>query len=165
MNMIYELSDRDVSQHIDITLELANMARDELKHAKLFSNRVEELGGNPDLREYDPTPEQLELFHRVYDRDDIVALAAGQQMGTERFVPIIFQALIDYDIVDDRTKEVLHSADLDEPNHLNIGRRIVVEFADNKATQELAREASRDACEATYAVYGLDYEETEPTVA
>lgn len=158
MNMVYEMSGRDVSQHINIVLELANMARDELKHAKLFSNRIEELGGNPDLREYDPTNEQLELFHRVYDRDDIVAVAAGQQMGTERFVPIIFQALIDYDIVDDRTKEVLHSADLDEPNHLNVGRRIVVEFGDNEEIQELAREVNRQTCEAMYAVYGMDYE-------
>lgn len=158
MNRVYELNGRDVSQDIDIVIELANMARDELKHAKLFSNRIEELGGNPDIREYEPTEEQLELFHRVYDRDDIVALAAGQQMGTERFVPVIFQALIDYDVVDDRTKEVLHSADLDEPNHHNVGRKIVLRFGDDEETQEKAIRANQDAIEAMYGIYGLEYE-------
>jgi pyrroloquinoline quinone (PQQ) biosynthesis protein C len=158
MHRVYELNDRDVSQDIDIVIELANMARDELKHAKLFSNRIEELGGNPDIREYEPTEEQLELFHRVYDRDDIVALAAGQQMGTERFVPVIFQALIDYDVVDDRTKEVLHSADLDEPNHHNVGRKIVLRFGDDEERREKAIQANQEAIEAMYRIYGLEYE-------
>lgn len=158
MNVLYEMNDRDVSRDIDIVIELANMARDELKHAKLFSNRVEELGGNPDIREYTPTEAQVEMFHTVYDHDGIVPLAACQQMGIERFVPIIFQALIDHDVVDDRTKEVLHSADIDEPNHLNVGRKIVLRFATDEAVQERAIEANRKAIDAMYAIYGLDYD-------
>lgn len=158
MNLVYELNHRDVSRDMDLVIELANMARDELKHAKLFSNRIEELGGNPDLRDYDPTEEQVELFHRVYDRDDIVALAAGQQMGIERFVPIIFQALVDFDVVDDRTKEVLHSADLDEPNHLNVGRKLVLRFGDDDESQRKAIRANEEAIEAMYAIYGLEYD-------
>ncbi|MFC4549892.1 MULTISPECIES: ferritin-like domain-containing protein [Halorussus] len=158
MNEVYERNDRDVSRDIDIVIELANMARDELKHAKLFSNRIEELGGNPDIRDYTPTEAQVEMFHRVYDHDDLVSLAACQQMGIERFVPIIFQALVDHDVVDDRTKEVLHSADLDEPNHLNVGRKIILRFADDEEVQRRADEANSAAIEAMYDIYGLEYD-------
>lgn len=158
MNKVYERNDRDVSQDIDIVIELANMARDELKHAKLFSNRIEELGGNPDIRDYTPTDEQVEMFHQVYDHDDLVCLAACQQMGIERFVPVIFQALVDHDVVDDRTKEVLHSADLDEPNHLNVGRKIVLRFGTQEDVQQRAIAANSDAIEAMFDIYGVDYD-------
>lgn len=158
MNYVYETNDGDVTQNVDIVMELANMARDELKHAKLFANRIEELGGNPDLQDYNPMPEQVDLFHTVYDRDGVVAVAAGQQMGVERFVPVLFQALIDYDVVDDRTKEVLHSADVDEPNHLNVGRKIVLKFANDEETRERARRANRESIEGMYRIYGREYE-------
>lgn len=158
MNMIYEMNDRDVTEDMDLIIELANMARDELKHAKLFSNRIEELGGDPDIREYEPTDEQLDLFHRVYDHDDVVSIVACQQVGIERFVPILFQALIDNDVVDERTKEVLHSADIDEPNHLNVGRKILLRFATDEETQQRAEEANRRACEGMYDIYGIEYE-------
>lgn len=158
MNLVYEANDGDITQDMDIVIELANMARDELKHAKLFSNRIEELGGNPDIQDYEPTEKQVDLFQHVYEQDSLVGLAACQQVGIERFVPILFQALIDHDLVDDRTKEVLHSADLDEPNHLNVGRKIVLRYATDKETQEHARKVNQKACKGMYDIYGVEYE-------
>ncbi|SEW30885.1 ferritin-like domain-containing protein [Natrinema salifodinae] len=158
MNRLYELNDGDVTADIDIVVELANMARDELKHAKLFSNRIEELGGEPDLRKYEPTDEQVEMFHTVYDHENPVLLAACQQVGIERFVPKLFQALVDNDVVDDRTKEVLHSADLDEPNHLNVGRKILLRYATNEEIQQRVMEVNRAACKSMYDLYGVEYE-------
>lgn len=161
MNRVYERNDRDVAEDIDIVIELANMARDELKHAKLFANRIEELGGNPDLQDYKPTEAQTDLFHRVFDHDDLVKLAACQQVGVERFVPILFEAIIDNDVVDERTQEVLYSADLDEPNHLNVGRKILLRYATDEETQQAAEAANRHACAGMYNVYGVDYEAVE----
>ncbi len=159
MHQLFQMHDGNVEEILDFSQELVNMIRDELKHSKMFQNRIEELGAEPDLGAYDPsvTPSVLELCEHTFNQPHPACVAAAQQLGGEEFVVPFYQAMIDYDVVDERTQEMLHTQTLDEPNHHNIGRKILVRYATDEETQRRALEANKKANELMYKHFGLEY--------
>lgn len=157
---IYE-NEESFADDLDILIGLADMIRDEIKHSKLFSRRVEELGGNPNLLSYDPPEEALFLFERTIDFDHPVGLAASLQCSGEPTLAVIYDTIIGNDLVDQRTKDVMYQAKVDEGNHINVGKKIVAKYATDEETQEYVEEVIDQKFEALYEFHGIQMEPIE----
>lgn len=148
-----------------LTCRLADQIRDEVKHAKVFSRRLEELGGNPDITESNPTPEQVAMFEMMVEPDEIHEVAALCQMSTETMLSQVFTVYLENEIADKRTLEVIRQAEVDEGNHINNGKQIITEFADTPEKMRQVEELTERGAEAMYAIYGREYEPAERIVA
>lgn len=154
MSMMYDGADEINHENIDIMLGLGDQIRDEVKHSKLFSRRVEELGGDPNLLHYEPTKEDLFLLERTADWDDPVSIVTALNCAGEPALAEAFKAIMEKDIVDPRTKDVIHKAKIDEGNHINLGKKILARQATDEETQQRVREVVDAKFEAAYAFHG-----------
>lgn len=154
MSMLYDGAHDIDEENVDIMLGLGDQIRDEVKHSKLFSRRVEELGGDPNLTHYRPTDEDLFLLERTADWDDPVSIVTALNCAGEPALAEAFKAIMEKDIVDPRTKDVIHKAKIDEGNHINLGKKILERFATDDETQERVLEVVDAKFEAAYAFHG-----------
>lgn len=157
MSYIFE-SEGDFTEDLSIIIGLGDMIRDEIKHSKLFSRRVEELGGNPNILTYEPPEAAIFLFERTIDYDHPVELAASLQCAGEPTLAQIFETIIENDLVDQRTKNVMYQTKVDEGNHINIGKKIVEKYATDAETQARVQEVVDEKFEALYDFHGIQME-------
>lgn len=150
--------------NLDLFLMLSDQIRDEVKHSKLFSRRLEELGGNPNILDFEPTPEQERMLELMVDHDNIVGPAATLQISSEPMLARIMSGIIENDVVDRRSQEVFRQSELDEGNHINTGKKIIERFATEEADQRFAERLGDEFATVLFDIYGLEYEPTESVV-
>jgi len=155
--------------NLDLFVRLADQIRDEVKHSKLFSRRIEELGGNPNILEFEATEEQWETLEIMTDHDHIVGPAAAIQVSSESILARIMTTIIENDVVDRRTREVFRQSEIDEGNHINNGKVILTRFADDPETKRYAEDVGDSFVEIIHDIYRVPYEPvdriTEPAAA
>lgn len=154
----------EFENNLDLFLMLADQMRDEVKHSKLFSRRIEELGGDPNILEFEPTPGQEKMLELMIDHDDIVGPAATLQLASEPMLARIMTGIIANDAVDRRSQEVFRQSELDEGNHINTGKKIFERFATDEADYRLAERLGDEFARALFEIYGLEYEPAEMVV-
>lgn len=154
MYMMYDGAHEIDVENMDIMLGLGDQIRDEVKHSKLFSRRVEELGGDPNVIHYEPTEEDLFLLERTADWDEPIEIITALNCAGEPALAEAFKAIMEKDIVDPRTKDVIHKAKIDEGNHINLGKKMLGRFATDDETQERVWEIVDAKFEAAYAFHG-----------
>lgn len=150
-----------LDDNLDLFLRLSDQIRDEVKHSKLFSRRIEELGGNPNILEFQPTPGQERMLELMIDHDTILGPAATLQISSEPMLACIMRGVIDNDVVDRRTQEVFRQSELDEGNHINNGKTIVERFAKDLADQQYVERYGDEFATVLFDIYGLEYEPAE----
>lgn len=153
MNLLYEEGTENIDKDLDIILALADQVRDEVKHSKLFSRRVEEVGGNPNIMEYEPRDGQVDLFRATNEYDDVVSLAAALQLTAEPLLATFFTTIIQNEVVDRRSRQIIHQAEVDEGNHINTGRMIIERYATDEESKERAWDAHEAVVDAMYDIY------------
>lgn len=151
-------------ENLDLFLMLSDQIRDEVKHSKLFSRRIEELGGNPNILEFEPTSGQEKMLKLMLDHDDIIGPAAALQLTSEPLLARIMTGVIDNDAVDRRSQEVFRQSELDEGNHINTGKKIFERFAADEADHRFAERLGDEFTATLFDIYGLEYEPTEMVV-
>lgn len=154
MSMLYDGAHDIDPANVDIMLGLGDQIRDEVKHSKLFSRRVEELGGDPNVIHYEPTEEDLFLLERTADWDEPIEIVTALNCAGEPALAEAFKAIMEKDIVDPRTKDVIHKAKIDEGNHINLGKKILERYATDDETQERVWEIVDLKFEAAYEFHG-----------
>ncbi|WP_332900282.1 MULTISPECIES: ferritin-like domain-containing protein [unclassified Haladaptatus] len=154
MSMLYDGARNLDQTDADVLLGLGDQIRDEVKHSKLFSRRVEELGGDPNLTHYQPTEEDLFLLERTADWDDPLSIITALNCAGEPALAEAFKAIMEKDIVDPRTRDVIHKAKIDEGNHINLGKKILARYAVDDETQARVWEIVDAKFEAAYAFHG-----------
>jgi uncharacterized ferritin-like protein (DUF455 family) len=129
---------------LDVKLALARQAGDEAKHYRLIEDRLAALDvptGSVDPLADGYTP----LFHYLAALESTVERVAAGQFTRESIALIRNQAFIDYcdsqgdSATADLYREIIQP---DEAHHHELGRKLLLQYADTPERQEAARRAA-----------------------
>lgn len=148
--------DGGIASEPDLILGLSDQIRDEVKHSKLFSRRLEELGADPNILAYEPSEVQEEVFQAMMEPESITAIAGALQATGEPLLANLMTTMQEKDAVDDRTQQYLHKAEIDEGNHINFGKKILARFATDDESQRAAEAAGNAVYRGIRKMYRLD---------
>ena len=96
---------------------------------------MKELGGNGDLRTYQPSDQDMHLYHVTYDFDDPIEIAASLQCSGEVLVGYALVALAER--VDEQTSELIRQEVIpEEASHIANGRLILKTYATTSTQQQ-----------------------------
>jgi len=121
---------------VDLTRLLATQIVDEMRHSAIFSQRVQELGGDGEFLHYQPTEEDWQLYSATVNFDDPAELVtslncSGEVVLQQTFMRITERTKGQPGVVDDVTAEIIEREMLyDEDN-------TVLPLVDEKTAQEL----------------------------
>lgn len=98
--------------HIDLKHLLATQIVDEMRHSSVFSARTKALGGDGELVNYEPTPEDWQLIKATLDFDDPAELVAslnctGEVILQQTFMRITERRVGQPAVVDDETADII----------------------------------------------------------
>ncbi len=140
-------------QDVNIKLRLTRQILEEYKHYQVFSRRVKELGGNGDLRTYQPSDQDMHLYHVTYDFDDPIEIAASLQCSGEVLVGYALVALAER--VDEQTGELIRQEVIpEEASHIANGRLILETYATTSEQQQRVEAIIDRKFKALYSAHG-----------
>ena len=137
------------TQELDVKLALARQVGDEAKHYWLIADRLRELGFdarsfNPLANGYGPLFQYLETLQSTIER-----VAAGQ-FTREAIAIVKNRQFIEFcEAAGDEVTARLYRETIepDERHHHELGRRLLLRYAETPGAQEAARRASRRTLE------------------
>lgn len=99
-------------EHLPIKRLLASQIVDEMRHSSVFSGRVDALGGDGELTNYEPTPEDWKLVKATLGFDHPAELVTslnctGEVILQQTFMRIVERKVGQPGIVDDETAELM----------------------------------------------------------
>ena len=110
------------TDHIAVRYLLGTQMVDEMRHSDTFKARIQALGGDGELANYEPTPEDIRLVEATLDFDDPAELVTslnctGEVILQQTFIRIterkLGSAIVDDDTADILEKEVIYDEDPD----------------------------------------------------
>lgn len=130
-----------------LRLRLAQQVIDEVKHQRVFTRWVSELGGDTRLEAYSPEPFAWELYWATYNFDTALEIAASLQCTGE---PILFlhlcgkldpkESISSQLLPEDLRKDMANEVIIEEPRHVQNGRILISKYANTPAARRLALE-------------------------
>ena len=150
----------------DLKMFMSNQIVDEWKHSRIFSKRVIALGGDGSLMNYQPPPEDLQVFYSTYNHDHPAYIATALNCCGEVVLQIRYRVLTDprsplvetetahlirekilkeddYSlgaVIDDTTSSLVRKEVIpDEGVHIRFGRMILERYATTEAVQDACR--------------------------
>lgn len=131
LHLLYEKGDPYFDDR-DLVVGLLNQIRDEVKHAKTFSNLSEQFGVPCDLVSMNPENHErlIEQTRAAVEWDEPHYVASGFQCSTEIMAAFMIQNMADYlepEYPDIAT--VLRDIASDEGDHVHCGRLLIKRFA------------------------------------
>lgn len=144
LHLVYEQGE-PYRRDRDLVVGLLKQIRDEVKHARVFSNLAERFGVESDLVTWEPPHYDLlvEQTRAAVEHDRPQYISAGFQCSTEIMAAFMIGNLADYlepDYADIAT--TLRDVVADEGDHVHVGRLVAERFAtsdDFDAMEEIAR--------------------------
>lgn len=152
LHLVYEQGE-PYRRDRDLVVGLLKQIRDEVKHARVFSNLAEGFGAESDLVSWEPPhyDRLVEQTRAAVEHDRPQYISAGFQCSTEIMAAFMIENMADYlepDYPD--VAATLRDVAADEGDHVHVGRLVAKRFAapdDYDAMEAIARR-KYDAAEA-----------------
>jgi bacterioferritin (cytochrome b1) len=125
-----------------VFIHLLKQIEDEAKHARMLSQRIWQLGGNPEevFERADPSVKE---YWSEYDGKDPIEIGAMMQCGSERMASFRVAKEIDY--YDDETAKIYEDViDPEEQFHAKIGVAMLRRLCTDRERQLKALQGSRN---------------------
>lgn len=143
VHLIYEKGDPYYGDR-DLIAGLLKQVRDEVKHARVFSNYAEQFGHEADLVNWTPDHYEplVEQCRAAVEWDEPHYIAAGFQCSTEIMAAFMITNLANY--IEPEYPNVarsLRDIAMDEGDHVHVGSKTMARFAsegDAKKMEEIA---------------------------
>jgi hypothetical protein len=116
---------------------LAEASNEELGHARLLIQQLQERGADPFA--YGPPPEQLALFHTMERLESTVERLAAFQLAGEAVAAHLIRRCLESATVPEWVKEPYHRIIEDESEHGSAPTRFLEKYAVSLETQRLVR--------------------------
>ncbi len=131
-------------QELDVKLALARQCGDEAKHYRLVQERLQQMG--VDTRDHDPRlGGYTAMFEYLKSLPTTVERVAAGQFTRERLAMVRNEVFTEYCVArgDEVTAKLYRETiNPDEAHHHELGRRLLLRYADTPEKQELARRAA-----------------------
>ncbi|MFQ5912007.1 MAG: hypothetical protein ACE5JS_02375 [Nitrospinota bacterium] len=125
------IPDTETNLKILITRQLC----EEFLHYKVLSDRLEEMGANGDLSDYEPLQEDLDMYRLTYEYQTPWEIAASLQVFGETILITSQRWMIE--VLDPRSAEIMRDEILvHEGSHVRNGRLVLERYA---TTEEIQR--------------------------
>lgn len=140
-----------------LRIRMAQQIIDEVKHQRVFTRWVSELGEDARLESYSPEDYAWELYWATYNFDSALDIAASLQCSGEPVLVLhlagklepkdsVTGGLLPAELRQDMANEVI----LEEPRHISIGRDIIARDADTPAARRRVLEVQNLKLKAFY---------------
>lgn len=134
-----ELEGCDDSQ---VFIHLLKQIEDESKHARMLSQRIWQLDGNPE-KVFERADESVKDYWAEYDGKDPIEIGAMMQCGSERMAS--FRVAKETDYYDDETATIYEDViDPEEQFHAKIGVAMLRRLCRDRESQLKALQGSRN---------------------
>lgn len=139
------LDDIDRAEDPQVFIHLLKQVEDEAKHARMLSQRLWNLGGNPE-EVFERASESTKEFWERFEGYDAVEMAVLLQCGAERMAQHRHPKELEF--YDDETAEIYKNVIVPEEKfHAKIGTNIIRKMCTDKETQRKALRTSREGRE------------------
>lgn len=113
---------------LEMKVRLAQHAAEELLHYQVLAELIAELGGDPDITHYEPTEEDLALYHQTNGPPTLLGITGAFQVSAEVILIEVLKSLIR--ILDKRMGEIVRDKVLaHEGSHVRNGRLLLERYA------------------------------------
>lgn len=139
------LDDLDASDDPQVFIHLLKQIEDEAKHARMLSQRLWNLGGDP-TKVFERANESTREFWEMFDGLDVIEMAVMLQCGAERMAQHRHEKELHF--YDDETSEIYKSViSPEEKFHAKIGMNLIRKLCTDRETQLNALQKSREGRE------------------
>lgn len=130
----------------DIVVGLTKQLKDEIKHARIFSNYAAQFGAPADMTTWTPEhyASNVEMCRAATEYEAPHLVAAGFQCSTEIKAALEIRRMADYlEPVYPNMADTLRTVAADEGDHVHVGQLIIERFASPEDVPEMRRVAER----------------------
>jgi 1,2-phenylacetyl-CoA epoxidase catalytic subunit len=124
---------------LDVKTTMAESAHEEMTHAGLLSQRIQELGRDP--FDYKPLPAQVAMFNAIEGLRDTCERIAGFSLAGETVANYLIQKCLKSPSVPDWIKQPYRRITEDEEGHGSVPQQFLKRYATTDERQERARRA------------------------
>lgn len=128
----------------DIVVGLTKQLKDEIKHARVFSNFAEQFGAPADMTTWMPDhyEKNVTMCRAAVEYEKPHLVAAGFQCSTEIKAALEIGNMADYlEGTYSNMAETLRTIVSDEGDHVHVGRKIIERFAESEDVEEMRQVA------------------------
>lgn len=137
----------DEAENSQVFIHLMKQIEDEAKHARMLSQRLDGLGGDPQ-RVFERADEATKEFWQLFDDLDVIETAVVLQAGAERMAQHRHEKELKF--YDEETAEIYKSViSPEEKFHAKIGVNLLQKLCTTAESQKRAVEMSREGRELT----------------
>jgi rubrerythrin len=123
----------------EVKAALAESAHEEMIHARLLSNRIQELGAEP--FDYRPLPAQIAMFNAIEGLSDTCQRVAGFSLAGEAVATYLTQKCLRAENVPEWIKQPYRRITEDEEGHGSMPQAVLKRYATTGEKQDSARRA------------------------
>jgi bacterioferritin (cytochrome b1) len=123
----------------EVKAALAESAHEEMIHAGLLSNRIQELGAEP--FDYRPLPAQIAMFNAIEGLSDTCQRVAGFSLAGEAVATYLTQKCLLAENVPEWIKQPYRRITEDEEGHGSMPQAVLKRYATTDEKQDPARRA------------------------
>lgn len=143
-------------EDVDLRWMLTEHLYEEYKHAKVFSEILEELGEDGDITHIQPSPEDIHLLHSTLQYDDALDIAAAFQVTGEVVLIEILKHLTTL-VEPCFAKRIEEEVLVDEGKHVKNGRKLLERYCTTEEQQRRVVAISEKTFEEICACYEVDF--------
>lgn len=128
----------------DIVVGLTKQLKDEIKHARVFSNFAEQFDASADMTTWTPDyyEKNVDMCRAAVEYEKPHLVAAGFQCSTEIKAALEINNMADYlEPTYPNMADTLRTVVADEGDHVHVGRMIIERFAEPDDVDEMRRVA------------------------
>jgi hypothetical protein len=138
----------------DLKVLITRQLCEEFLHCRVLSDRLEEMGANGNLTDYQPFQEDLDMYRLTYDYQTPWEIAASLQVFGETILITSQKWMIE--VLDPRSAEIMRDQILvHEGTHVRNGRLVLERFATTDEIQRRVEEIGEQKFEQIRKSYGL----------
>ena len=123
----------------DVKSTMAESAHEEMVHARLLSERIHDLGGEP--FDYKPLPAQIAMFNAMEGLNETCERIAGFSLAGETVANYLIQICLKSPDVPEWIKQPYRRITEDEAGHGSVPQQFLRRYAITEERQERARRA------------------------
>jgi len=124
---------------LDVKATMAESAHEEMTHAQLLSERIQELGHDP--FDYKPLPAQIAMFNAMEGLLDTCERIAGLSLAGETVANYLIQMCLKSPAVPEWIKQPYRRITEDEEGHGSVPQKFLKQYATTEERQDRVRRA------------------------
>ncbi len=124
---------------LDVKATMAESAHEEMTHAQLLSERIQELGHDP--FDYKPLPAQIAMFNAMEGLLDTCERIAGLSLAGETVANYLIQMCLNSPAVPEWIKQPYRRITEDEEGHGSVPQKFLKQYATTEERQDRVRRA------------------------